>query len=364
LEAVIQKSQALKRNYESYLKKLDISSEIFVNFADNSLILIHQDEPAIKRLNLNRQKSIESFLIQQNKVAISPADSDNDMTETLAERTIEDGVTKKLKVFWSETTKKEAEALLRDPCKSLDDVFAHFQYRIPRSTLYNWKKSGSEKKKVRGRRLISPYLESRFFDWFLRMRALKYPVNDQILLDKSSKILENELRRTLHEGMEEKHSVLPNLRLSLGWLQKFKKRNKIILRKITDKAKVDFKKLKIDLEKYFKELNSSKVTNQTVFWNMDETGVFFEMEHKETLDVSGTKCVGLRSFCVEKKRITVIVCVSSRGDTIPPIIVMKVQRPKDYENGDRPNEEAILGSPLLNNFIKSTGIQVIKSFSG
>jgi hypothetical protein len=72
---------------------------------------------------------------------------------------------------------------------------------------------------------------------------------------------------------------------------------------------------------------------------MDETSIFFDPGDKVTLDVKGVRNVVTQSHNEPKKRCTVILTVGATGEKLPVLIILKSNKPKNYQKGQRPNPE-------------------------
>ena len=63
---------------------------------------------------------------------------------------------------------------------------------------------------------------------------------------------------------------------SNGWVDKFKKRYKIVSRALTTKCTKNIEEIKISLESYFKDLNEKmQMLKKPIVYNMDEECIFF-----------------------------------------------------------------------------------------
>jgi hypothetical protein len=228
-----------------------------------------------------------------------------------------------IRVAWSK--ERKAEALKYLLSSSVISVFHVYDRKIPISTLYSWKNSNSvERKPGSGRRVTNPEFDEDLFEWFLTVRGRGVKVSDALLQKKAFDLCESHLVDTLINGDEQTHNNLLNLGFSRGWLEKFKKRWRIAIRRVTTTKIHPYDKLKKAAQSYFDDLDLHIVRyNLSVFYNMDETAVFFDLEEKTTLEIAGKKCVPIQGHQDAKKRCTVILTVGSNGEKLPPMVILK-----------------------------------------
>ena len=72
---------------------------------------------------------------------------------------------------------------------------------------------------------------------------------------------------------------------------------------------------------------------------MDETPIFFEMCSNTTIAKIGQKTVNIRKFGTDKTRLTLILCISSLGDKLPPLVIFK--------GNQKANKEKKLGEYIM-----------------
>lgn len=56
---------------------------------------------------------------------------------------------------------------------------------------------------------------------------------------------------------------------------------------------------------------------------MDEIPLVFEMIAITTIPKIGAKTVNIRTFGIDRARFTIILCIGSNGEKIPPLVVFK-----------------------------------------
>ena len=66
-----------------------------------------------------------------------------------------------------------------------------------------------------------------------------------------------------------------------------------------------------------------KSGKDTIIYNMDETPLVFEMIANTIISEIGAKTVSVRTFGCNRSRFTIILCVGSNGEKIPPLVVFK-----------------------------------------
>ena len=60
-----------------------------------------------------------------------------------------------------------------------------------------------------------------------------------------------------------------------------------------------------------------------VIYNMDETPIYLESYSNKTIEKTGTKTVYINTHGGEKMRLTLILCVNSKGEKLPPLLIFK-----------------------------------------
>ena len=116
---------------------------------------------------------------------------------------------------------------------------------------------------------------------------------------------------------------------SSGWVSKFKNRYKIVSRKITTKIKKRLSEVQEQVEAYFSLVRDiTKQDKNVVFVNFDQVAIFFELHQNFTREVEGKGCVGVRSTGKDKERINSIICITSCGHVLPPVVIFKTKNVK------------------------------------
>ena len=213
--------------------------------------------------------------------------------------------------------------------------------KVPLTTLRLWKKQNRiARQRGSGRTVICPELDEAIFEWFLECRGLGIVITDKIIQTQAANLCEEFLVQYLQDGRQAEHDELLTLIFSNGWLEKFKKRWKIVQRRIGSCRVHTFETLQKGVTVYFDELQKViRRKNIRYFYNMDETSVFFDPGDKATLEIKGTRNVVAQSHNGPKKRCTVILSIGSSGEKLPVLIIIKVNKPKNYQKGQHPNPE-------------------------
>ena len=153
--------------------------------------------------------------------------------------------------------------------------------------------------------------------WFNDVRTKNLPVNSDMLIEKAKKF-----------GGE---LGVVGFSYSNGWLERFKKRQGILLHKVHgDSNEVNL----ADVEKSRDELCCiiSEYELNDVY-NMDETGLFYHLEPDVTLATGPVK--GKKK---NKEQITVTLCANTtRMDKQKPLLIARTARPRCFEKEFDPN---------------------------
>lgn len=260
-------------------------------------------------------------------------------------------------------------------------VFDYFNYKIPRSTLQYWKaalKNLGDQKKV-GRPIKFPDIDEEIFDLFLEKRSRFFFVSDLILMQmaqgirkKHLKLLQEEINnkngsRNSSEValLKKEKEALVKTKYAQGWVDKFKKRRNIVRRKVTGKVLKDFSYYENKIPKWFEMFNNFREEKGiTTLYNFDETAVFMDLNADQVLEIKGKQYVGLSTHSNSKQRCTVILCVNSQKEKLPPCIIFKTTKPRNKTYADHPPSSFPLLGPSVENLVKKKGALVIHSYSG
>lgn len=165
-----------------------------------------------------------------------------------------------------------------------------------------------------------------------KMRSVKYPEFEKLLLkfvktNEDKTIFSDIVIIDKAERIKESLKIPENeLKLSNGWLQKFKARHGIKLRTLHgESGSVDASNLHV----YIKELNEivSGYDPRNVF-NYDESALFYRLPPSKTL---ATKLIHGKKK--SKDRISIAFCCNMSGsEKMNPIVIGKFQTPRSFKN--------------------------------
>jgi len=110
---------------------------------------------------------------------------------------------------------------------------------------------------------------------------------------------------------------------SNGWIQKFMKKHWIVRRKKTHSASKFIAALDKEMLNFFDQVQEiySWEDPSLVFLNLDETAVHFDMSNDYTFHLKGEKEIKVISHASAKSRVSVMPCISNRGDALPPLFI-------------------------------------------
>ena len=160
-------------------------------------------------------------------------------------------------------------------------------------------------------RNLFPEMEMILASWIIDQRQLGLAVTPMLTKDKAKSILE-EL------DPEAKFTA------STGWFQKFCKRHYFSLRRSSTLNQTDPEDLDEKVVRFL--LHFRKMKDRfpgAPVWGCDETPVFFDTPHNQTMEKVGAKEVRIRSTGGDKKMVTVMLLGCSDGSKARPTIVFK-----------------------------------------
>ena len=117
---------------------------------------------------------------------------------------------------------------------------------------------------------------------------------------------------------------------SLGWLDKFMKRNKFSLRAPTtscQKPPADYIPKTIDFILFIRKLRKDQAYPIEHIFACDETAVWLDPIGKRCVTQRGAKDVTVQTLGHEKLHITVMLCASSSGIKCKPFVLLSRKRP-------------------------------------
>lgn len=118
----------------------------------------------------------------------------------------------------------------------------------------------------------------------------------------------------------------PNLQLSDGWLQCFLHRHALVQRKATNKPKLTPEAIcarGANFVRHFRQLIEDYDITPANIVNFDETAVFAEHSKDMTLDERGTTDVPIKSFGLEKVRVTAVFGARADGTKLKPCLMIR-----------------------------------------
>ncbi|CAI6363779.1 unnamed protein product [Macrosiphum euphorbiae] len=193
-----------------------------------------------------------------------------------------------------------------------------------------------------------PNLDSSLFKWYVQCKDSNLPVSGPILKEKAN-IFAKSLGYT-------------NFKNSTGWLDKWKKRNNITLRK---PCSGNLSNLSVSKDQHCFQWKNDILTiineySPNDIFNADETGIFYRClpDSTQQLSYGNDDCRdGKRS----KERVTVLLCTNMSGtEKIKPLLIGKPTKPRcfrgikslpiDYESNPKAWMTAFLWNKWLKQF--------------
>ena len=186
-----------------------------------------------------------------------------------------------------------------------------------REKIYDTLASGNavpKSKKMRGAKYAD--IEELLFDWFQKMREKSIPIGGVLIKEKA---------RALAAEFE-----ITDFSASDGWVQKFLNRFNISLQSICGELNKVGEEKANDWITFFEGIKS-KFRPQDVY-NMDKTGIFFNLFPDQTYAIKAEKCHGGEK---SKQRLTAVLCCNSDGsEKMRPWVIGKSKKPQCFKNVD------------------------------
>lgn len=159
-------------------------------------------------------------------------------------------------------------------------------------------------------------LESLLFDWYQNARCSNIPISGDVLKEKA---------RAIAEDFE-----IQDFKASDGWLSKFLNRFHLSSQAVCGESSKVNEKTSSEWLSYFETIKS-KFLPEDIF-NIDETGLFFNLLPERTYAVKGERCHGGEK---SKQRLTVVlVCNSTGTEKLRPWVIGKSKKPRCFKNFD------------------------------
>jgi hypothetical protein len=160
------------------------------------------------------------------------------------------------------------------------------------------------------REVLHPQLERCLFVWFSQVQH-DIITTDKILIEKAKEF--GEMLGICDQSFK----------YSQGWLEKFKNRHDIKLKKLAGEAgSVDMAVVQCERRRLQKLLSEYPPKNR---FNYDETASFYKLQPSTTLATSDRSSSGKKQ---SKERLTIGLCCNETGDEyIKPVIINKSRKP-------------------------------------
>ena len=161
-----------------------------------------------------------------------------------------------------------------------------------------------------GRKITNLDLEEAVLNWIHERRANMLRVSRKLIMRKA---------KAIHD-----ESVGNDPVASRGWLEKFMKRNCLSLRRKTTTARKDPSHMIDKLVAYMlqiRRLSRQFNYDPSSIIAMDETAVWADMVSQNTVDITGTKDIPLKTTGNKKVRVSVCLTTKADGTKLKPFIV-------------------------------------------
>lgn len=162
-------------------------------------------------------------------------------------------------------------------------------------------------------------LEQAILIWFKQVRSQNLAVSGQLLKEKAMKLAEELAIDTFHA--------------SNGWLEKFAQRHSISFKTVQGEAgAIDM----VELGDWQVQIlrDSLKEFSPDDIFNVDETGLFWQLLPNKTLAFKGEQCTTGK---MSKERVTVLVGANMSGsEKLPLLVIGKSTKPRCFKNAKVP----------------------------
>lgn len=176
-------------------------------------------------------------------------------------------------------------------------------------------KAGVPSKRMKLTQAHDPKLDEGVLMWLKQARGQNLPVSGDLIKEKAMKLAE-----LMH---------IPDFMASDGWLDNFKKRNGITFKTVQGEAgAVDSQSL-IEWQQQVLRPLLKQFSPDDVF-NLDETGLFWQLLPNKTMAFRGERCTGGKK---SKQRITLLVGANMSGsEKFPLLAIGNSKRPRAFKN--------------------------------
>lgn len=196
------------------------------------------------------------------------------------------------------------------------------KYRVHHRNVQRWLKEEMQviknPKKRRnqpgqGKKITYPQeVEDQLLKWILEKREKSYlPVSRGMIRLKARTLIQQ-------------HN--PQFTASEGWLQKFMRRHKLVLRCRTTLSQTLPCDLETKITAFHDRVRHVRENSDFPFEliaNMDETPVYLDMIPSRTVNKKGKRSILVRSTNSEKRRITAVMCCNAAGKFLPTLAIFK-----------------------------------------
>lgn len=194
------------------------------------------------------------------------------------------------------------------------------EFHIPRSTLSTFLRdkdkiyasvaSGSVSSKTKRLRTAKyENLETELLQWFKNVRHNNVSLSGPIIRIKAKEIADR--------------LKISDFQFSDGWFARFKKRHNITSQKVCGEANKISEETADEWIKSFLMILENYDPDDV--FNMDESGMFFNLQPDRTLNIKGDRCHGGSK---SKQRVTAVFCCNSTGtEKFKPWIIGKFEKP-------------------------------------
>ena len=220
----------------------------------------------------------------------------------------------------SKRTKYTAKFKLQvvDYAEKTNNCAASREFNISEKLVRDWKRLQEKLKAMpkskcadRGKSCQWPEVEREMLSWIEEQRQSGYAVTRNLI-------------RLQARTYAKKHSI--NMTASVGWLNRFMKRNNLVLRqktKISQKLPHDFEDKITSFHTFIINQRKREEYGMANIGNMDETPVWFDMPSTRTVSKCGEKTVLIRTTGHEKSRFTVVLACMADGTRLKPMVIFK-----------------------------------------
>lgn len=165
-----------------------------------------------------------------------------------------------------------------------------------------------------GRKKVSEELEAKVVAWIFHKRAKHQRVSRKMI-----RLMAKEIYQTVADNKKP-------FAASVGWLNRFLKRNEFSVRRrttLSQKQPGQVTEKLVNFVTYVTRQTVEKKIQDRDVIAMDETAVFFDMVGSSTVEQRGTRSVQLLSTGHEKSHLTVVLAARADGSKLKPYIVFK-----------------------------------------